>query len=279
MGAAAPIPPLGVIVNPTAGGGKSLRIPISAPHEISTSEADFRDKVRQYAKQYKTIGICGGDSSLTIAAEELVSVKFKGALQFIPAGSVNDIVLDIQEQATQNTIHLGKVTTAGFTKHFIGQTNWGLGVVVNRWVGAILRYLPFLRALQNSIGALALITAHVLRREIVEAEISADGKLYRGKYSIILVSQIRHWAGGLRFCPQASFATPEFRVVLLPRQNLFKLLKSIQLAKIGALESFAARAVTISFTRDVAAQVDGDISPPSKLFSLTKIKTNFTLES
>lgn len=285
-------PPLAIIVNPSSGGGKSLRVqlPENSIRYVSRDESDFRNKVREFAKKHKTIGICGGDSSLTIAAEELQAIKFRGQLLFLPAGSVNDFVLEIAEQEKkQSSIYLGVLKAEGAEKNFIGQANWGLGVVVNRWVGEILKAAPFLRPLQNFIGFLCIVAAHLLRREIVEAEIASGNTNSSGRYSIVLVSQIAHWAGGLKFCPGASFKSPEFEVVLVRRCGLLRLIRIILAAKNGShvnfpeVERLTGNTVEIRLKAPQAVQVDGDIMRNSQgelkntLYSLKKLKTGILL--
>jgi len=186
---------------------------------------------------------------------------------------VNDFALEFRGAGP---IYLGQLNGS---KLFLGQTNWGLGVVVNRWVGKILRALPFLRSLQNPIGALCLIAAHVLRRELVCAEINIDGKKISGTYSIILVSQIKHWAGGMYFCPAADAYSPKFQLVLVERSNLIGLLRNINLGKVGKLTAHEGNRITIKLQKPQSAQVDGDLTAPAMEFHSSKIKTQFSLRS
>lgn len=264
-------PSFAVIVNPTSAGGRSLGVwqalKLEVPYHISSSEQDFRAQVRKFAHHYKSIGICGGDSSLTIAAEELLAVKYPGELRFLPAGSVNDIILDIRENLEEKKagVYLGSLQAGNTTKTFIGQANWGLGVVVNRWVGKTLHTLPFLRPLQNFIGTLSIIFAHLLRRETVRADITGGGTMLSGTYSVVLVTQIRHWASGLLFAPGANYFKPHFQVVTIRRCGLLRLIKIILSAKNGShlafpeVETFLAREVEVRLQNPAAVQIDGDI--------------------
>jgi diacylglycerol kinase family enzyme len=199
---------------------------------------------------------------------------------------VNDIVLDITEQNREkdSPIYLGHLAASAETHSFIGQANWGLGVVVNRWVGKVLRTLPFLRPLQNLIGTLSIIVAHLLRKEKVSLQIQADKTTLKGEYSIVLVSQIRHWASGMRFCPEASYLKPEFQVVTVARCRLFRLIKIILAAKTGGHLRFAevsaitAKQVEIRSEKALHVQIDGDIpAVKGQEFILKKKKTGFHL--
>lgn len=292
---------IAVIVNPSSAGGKTLlRWPefeqslitagFSVTKHFSTSESDFREAVRYFSRKFKMIGVCGGDSSLTIAAEELQEKKFRGELVFFPAGSVNDLVLAIGAHSLKpRSIFLGNLEGPADQKLFIGQANWGLGVVVNRWVGKILAALPFLRPVTGLIGFVCIVVAHVLHRELVEAEIIAGKSRSKDDYSIIIVSQISHWASGLNFCPGASYASPVFQVVTVKRCGLLRLIRIILAAKNGGHLAFdevsqsEAATVTLHFAWPQAVQVDGDILRAAGAevlaadYSLGKLKTGFTL--
>lgn len=295
---------IAVLLNPSSAGGQALKKwprfnqsletqGFQVTQYTTTSEADFRVHARAFAKSFRTIGVCGGDSSLTIAAEELRKAKFSGELIFLPAGSVNDIVLDIEEQQAPHSkgLFLGAVTCDGQTKEFLGQTNWGLGVVVNRWVGGILSRMPFLRAFQNSIGVLCILTAHLLRREIVRARIELAHGVLEGEFSILLVSQLRHWASGLRFAPEANWYLPSFEVIAVERTNIFVLMRILLAAKSGGHLKFPqvhyrqTEELSIQFKKAVPAQVDGDIlrrnqrEIHSKLYALHKNKSKLRLKT
>jgi diacylglycerol kinase (ATP) len=269
---------IAVVVNPHSAGGRALvQWPrfqkelegdaFSVTSHISANETDFRNQIRTFSRNFKYLAVCGGDSSLTIAAEELLEKKFSGELKFLPAGSVNDIVLDIKEQSRgrKSAIFLGHLQTRAISKNFIGQANWGLGVVVNRWVGNILSTLPLLRPLQNFIGTLCIIFAHLLRREIVRLEITIDGRVSSDRYSLVLVSQIKYWAGGLKFCPNASYHAPAFQIVTIRRCGLVRLIRIILAAKTGGHLNFPEAAVftgkkiKLVSVKPVAVQIDGDI--------------------
>jgi diacylglycerol kinase (ATP) len=291
---------LAAVINPTSAGGRSLILwPQFAQQliadgyrltsHVSESEVDFRECVRRYARRHSIIAVCGGDSSLTIAAEELLRCGFSGELRFLPAGSVNDIVLDLREQRSPKSVFLGEIEAAGNRKLFLGQANWGLGVVVNRWVGLVLRRFSFMRPLQNTIGMVCIMLAHILRREYVHAEIATDSENLSGRFSILVISQIRHWASGLRFCPGASYQMPEFEIVAVERTGLLKLLRTILKSKnaehIGLphVHVLRTRIVTVQLRDARAAQVDGDIMHSNnkelaaKIYSVKKQKTKFRI--
>lgn len=269
---------IAIIINPSSGGGRTLRewprietqllaCGYRITSHISRSEADFRAQARAFARRFSALGVCGGDSSLTIAAEELLSVKFKGNLVFLPAGSVNDIIRDIELHTVRrnNALYLGSLVAGESEKVFIGQANWGLGVVVNRWVGKVLRRMPFLRPLQETIGTLCIIVAHVLHRENISATVHMGNRLFSGNFSILLVTQLRHWASGLSFAPAADYCSPQFQIVTVRRTGLIRLIRIILAARTGAhlafaeVECFTTQSVAVHLLKPAAVQIDGDI--------------------
>ncbi|MFO1480741.1 MAG: diacylglycerol kinase family protein [Turneriella sp.] len=295
---------IGVLINPASAGGRAVKawpefesLLAAGDFEIvsytTSSETDFRVHARAFAGRFDIIGICGGDSSLTIAAEELFSAGFDGELVFLPAGSVNDIVLDIREQRAPraSTLWLGEISAGATSKDFIGQANWGLGVAVNRQVGALLHSMPFLRPFTGIIGFLAIVFSHLLRRDLVSASIHLDSETLEGDYSIILATQIRHWASGLRFAPQADWYAPVFEVVTIRRCSLVKLIRILLAARTARhvdfpeVEVHQSRRVKVSLASAAAVQVDGDIlrDVAGELkgleYRLAKKKSRFVLSS
>ncbi|GAB4430519.1 MAG: hypothetical protein OHK0011_13190 [Turneriella sp.] len=295
---------IGVLINPASAGGRAVRtwpdfegLLKAGDFEITSyttsSEADFRVHARAFAGRFDTIGICGGDSSLTIAAEELFSAGFDGELIFLPAGSVNDIVLDIREQraARAGTLWLGELTAGKSKKDFIGQANWGLGVAVNRQVGAVLRSMPFLRPLTGWIGFFAILYSHLLRRDLVRARIQLDTEIIEGDFSIILTTQIRHWASGLRFAPSAGWYAADFAIVTIRRCGLMKLIRILLAARTARhlefkeVEVHQSRRVKVMLETAEAVQVDGDILQDDagelrlSEYRLAKKKSRFVLSS
>ena len=295
---------IGVLVNPASAGGRAVKIwpefarlltagNFEITHYTTTSETDFRVHARAFVGRFDTIGICGGDSSLTIAAEELFAAGFDGELIFLPAGSVNDIVLDIREQraARASTLWLGEIAAGNTRKNFIGQANWGLGVVVNRQVAAILRNLPFLRPLTGLIGFFLIVMSHVLRKDVVRARIDLGEQQLEDDYSIILATQIRHWATGLRFAPGADWHSSDFELVTVSRCGLWRLLRIIRAAKdarhlaFPEVGQYSARRNSVRLDEPAAVQVDGDILHDdtgelrSSVYRLAKKKSRFVLLS
>lgn len=295
---------IGVLINPASAGGRAVKtwpefesLLTAGEFEIvsytTSSETDFRVHARAFAGRFDTIGICGGDSSLTIAAEELFSAGFDGELIFLPAGSVNDIVLDIREQraARTGTLWLGEIATGNNRKDFIGQANWGLGVAVNRQVGSLLRSMPFVRPLTGLIGFFAIVLSHLLRRDVVRGTIQLDSVNLNGEFSIILVTQIRHWASGLRFAPRADWYAADFEIVTIRRCGLLKLIRILLAARtarhleFSEVELHQARRVKVSLESSSAVQVDGDILRDdageirSSEYRLAKKKSRFVLSS
>ncbi|HNL11788.1 MAG TPA: hypothetical protein PKM44_14830, partial [Turneriella sp.] len=110
-------------------------------------------------------------------------------------------------------------------------------------------------------------------------------------YSIILATQIRHWASGLRFAPQADWYAPVFEVVTIRRCSLVKLIRILLAARTARhvdfpeVEMHQSRRVKVSLASAAAVQVDGDIlrDVAGELkgleYRLAKKKSRFVLSS
>jgi diacylglycerol kinase family enzyme len=123
------------------------------------------------------------------------------------------------------------------------------------------------------------------------ATLQIGNRLLSGHFSIVLVTQLQHWASGLRFAPDASFYAPEFQVVTVRRTGLLKLIRIILAAKTGQhlkfreVEVSQAREVHLHFAKAAAVQIDGDIlrfsgrEVTGHNFRLSKLRTQIKLSA
>ncbi|MCX7631781.1 MAG: diacylglycerol kinase family protein [Turneriella sp.] len=281
-----------VLLNPSAGGGRALRrwqyfsqqLGNSTCY-VSKSESDFRDAVRRLARNHRRIAVCGGDSSLAIAAEELAAVAFRGELLFLPAGSANDIARHLSAAKKTGNVYLGRIQSDASTRIFLGQANWGMGVIVNRQLAAVLSRLPFLRAVTSGIGFCAIVANHLMAKEVVVAEIQAGKEKLCGQFSSIVVSQIRYWASGMLFAPGADWHSTVWQVVAIRRCPLLRFLRILWAARQGQhlyfpeVAALMATRVEIRCQKVQWVQCDGEV--PDELagthFFVTKRPSGFRI--
>ena len=296
-----------VVVNPSSRGGtvytvwpailEELQARYSKIHyAFSSSENDFRKLVRQFIKLSPVIAVCGGDTSLTIAAQELQRENFSGELLFLPSGTHNDLIADIRLNNPNLTPQCELVVLHAESREtetrleFIGQANWGMGAIVNYRVKRWLTRFPFLRSMTEFLGFIAIIVSHLRKDDVVSAKIKTDSQTLEGDFSIILVGQIYHWSGGLKFCPSALCNKGQLHVIAISRQGLWSFLKMVMSAKserhlkrpeVKTLQTQTAR---FEFKSRVMIQIDGDVVQDARgavlrfdEFTCSKIQTRFNL--
>ena len=265
-------------------------------YAFSDSEMDFRKLVRQFAALSPVIAICGGDTSLTIAAQELVRENFDGELMFLPAGTHNDLIADIQIKNLNLTPHCELIVLRGESRDaetqlaFIGQANWGMGAIVNYRVKRWLSRFPILRGVTGFLGLVAIIVSHLQKKDIVSAKITTDAEMIEGEFSIVLIGQIYHWSGGLKFCPSALGEKGQLHLVAISRKGLWSFLKMVMSAKTGRhlqrseVKVFQTRTAMLEFKNRVMTQIDGDVMQDASgavlrfdQFQCSKIQTKFEL--
>ncbi|MBM3312280.1 MAG: hypothetical protein FJY80_12330, partial [Candidatus Aminicenantes bacterium] len=169
------VPPLPILLNPSAGAGRARRMKEKLEAElkqqgipylltVTESERELRQTTRRLAATERAIAGAGGDSTFLIMAEEILNSGGRPALGLIGMGSSNDIAasfgLGTLEAAGRalgegrpKPIDLGVVVHDGLRLgYFLGQANLGLGVAVNRYVASLAVRRPRLASRQFLAG-------------------------------------------------------------------------------------------------------------------------------
>ncbi|MES0488734.1 MAG: diacylglycerol kinase family protein [Leptospirales bacterium] len=276
-----------VLFNPSSGKGRSLKKKehlssalnkYSIEHEfiITKSEAHLRELVHTHADAKSIIAV-GGDSTITIAADEIIKGKHNVTLGLIPLGSSDDIALDygitdlekavsvIHKAETRQT-DIGKITENGNTVcHFLGQANIGIGVAVNRYVANAVHKNRFLSKNQTLAGLAGMMHAYKKHEVPVQAHIVHPEENMDGEFTSLLFSKIRYWASGLLYAPSAKPDDGDLHAVFIKSCPLLRLLRLTQLAANGRhvkqeeTVTVSANKFRVRLNSPFQIQVDGDI--------------------
>lgn len=226
------------ILNPAAGGGKSLKwLPslrkkieqLNLPYQIilSQSEAHLGQLVRELAGKEQLIVGVGGDSTFNLMANELLKSGRSSTLAFIGLGSSNDIARELGllpidralqaiKRGREKMIDVAAITYQGETVQYVlGQVNIGLGVYVNEYVARLIARQPFIRKWQNLAGLLAIISAYRKKQTLWPLSIETSNKNYSGLFMIALLTNLRYWASGRKIAPHASPEDGRFDLCLI----------------------------------------------------------------
>ncbi|HEY3412942.1 MAG TPA: diacylglycerol kinase family protein [Armatimonadota bacterium] len=204
-----------VLVNPSAAGGRGAReweqfaghqaVP---DHGFTTPTEGAEILVRRACDDgYRTILVCGGDGTVSEAANALMEIHRteRPTLGILPAGTANDFARAIGHTSWSRVlaaverparmVDVGLAEGAFGRRHFLvaafigtpaeiaGRANEG-----GKPVRGLAGYLPYLRKA-------ALMTVPVI--------VEFDSDTWAGSATTAVVSNTRNGAGGIRICPDA----------------------------------------------------------------------------
>jgi len=221
------VPPIPVLLNPSAGAGRASRMRARLESELKRqgipytltvpeSEAGLREATRRLAAAERVIAGAGGDSTFLIMAEEILKSGGRAALGLVGMGSSNDIPsslgLDTIEAACRalgegrpRGIDVGVVERDGARLgYFLGQANLGLGVAVNRYVAGLAARRPRLASRQFLDGFFGVREAYRMGRIPVAMRIEGgEAGRVEGSFVAAVFANTPLWATGLRIAPEA----------------------------------------------------------------------------
>jgi diacylglycerol kinase family enzyme len=244
---------------------------------FTQSADDLRTQTRDSAGRYRALVGAGGDSTLQIMADELAKCGADVELGFIPLGSSNDIarefgLIDLEnacrilKRGKTRKIDLGAVHHQDRLLHyFVGQTNIGLGVRVNRYVEEFALRWPPLASFQSLAGTLGVFRAYRRREVPLFLSVRAEDRESRGRFILASFNNIRFWASGRILNPSARPDDGFLDGCLIEECSFLRLTRLAALARRGRLARapeaafLVAPAFFISSECEFDVQVDGEI--------------------
>ncbi len=275
--------PVCLIVNPSAGGGRSERLAPAMEaalrgHGVTVRRVDTRDVeharslAREAASRGETVVALSGDGLVSVIADELRSVP--GALLgVLPGGRGNDLarVLELPSDATEacatvatgtpRALDLGLVQAldgehAG--RAFVGIASAGFDSDANRianeapaWLGGLVYAYGALRALLS------------WRPARFELELD-DGRRHTAIGYSVAVANSRAYGGGMFVAPDALLDDGMLDVVITERTGKLRFLANLPRVfkgthvELPAVRVFRTAAVTVSSDRPFVMYADGD---------------------
>jgi diacylglycerol kinase (ATP) len=210
-----------ILMNPTAGKGRSLRLRQRMERElrlagvdydlhISDSEAHLRELARDLGAHGGILAVAGGDSSLTLVASEILANELSVKLAFIGLGSCNDIARELETNTLRlasqalrcghsRRMDVGVVSAADGKRLglFLGQASMGLGVLVNREMVGVK---PWRITLAAPPAVHRAFKSDRLPQHLV---IDIDGETIEDDFLLLAASNLRFFARGRRVLPMA----------------------------------------------------------------------------
>ena len=218
--------PMLILFNPSSNQGRAAkkradledalrRAGLKFTFVATQSLGHLRRVARDAGRFHRLIVGAGGDSTYSLIAGEILAGRLDSTLGMIPLGSSNDVprefgqdrmeksVLALKEGRTRR-IDLGVVRAGSeVIGCFLGQANVGLGAIVNRRIARMAERRWKTARMQWAAGYLAIRAALWSREVPLRLEIEGGGKTTSGKFLAAVFSNIRYWATGRLFAPEA----------------------------------------------------------------------------
>ena len=244
---------------------------------VTRSEDELRALVREQVGVCRTIAGAGGDSTFHIMANEIIRAAAETRLGIIGIGSSNDIArefgLDGLDKACAalkkgraRKIDLGCIRQEGSTlRHFIGQANFGLGVVVNQYVESLAGRRPHLGKRQTLAGVMGVIQAFSRRKIPLPLRIEYENGSVSGEFVAAVFSNIRYWATGRIIAPASRPDDGRLDACLVRPCSFGRLLAIAAMSKRGRhvrmreVEMLSAPSFEVSSGTPFEVQTDGEI--------------------
>lgn len=284
-------------VNPHAGGGKcraaweralpellSLGIDLTWEYSAGPDKAGAQARAAVCERGAEAVVVVGGDGSLynvlngVIVNDRLLRDDL--TLAFFPAGTACDFARTIYDGASPSLpallqngvvapVDVGCCTFHGAADarqraYFLNSFDAGAGadtcMLVNAESGLVKRRL------RNGRLAFMLTALRVLMTfPCTEAEVEADGKLYRGRYIIIGAGNGRCAGGGMLLFPRARLDDGRLELLLIEARGRLEILRLLPTVYTGGF--FHARGVAclqveqavLRTARPAAVELDGEV--------------------
>jgi YegS/Rv2252/BmrU family lipid kinase len=275
--------PVALLVNPSAGGGRALRVAADVEralgeHGLAVRRADTRDieharaLAREAALAGETVAVLSGDGMIGAVADVLREID-GSVLGVLPGGRGNDLarVLGIPRDPVEacetiasglpRRMDLGVVaSSADPGRAFVGIASAGFDSDANR----IANEAPaWLGALVYAYAALRALLAWKPARFEIQLDPPAEPRSFSA-YSVGCANS-RAYGGGMYAAPDAMLDDAMLDVVLLEnvskREFLAKLLPRVfkgTHVELPCVHVFRAREVLVSADRPFAMYADGD---------------------
>jgi len=274
---------VGVVLNPTAGGGRAAkllpevvstlrRLQRSRHVYVTTAPAEATTVARQFAADGVALVVAvGGDGTVNEVANGLLDASSAAVLAVLPAGrgadfarSVGtprnaDAALERIVRATPRPIDVGRATfTDGSSRAFVNVAGLGFDAAVaarasrSRLPGSTVPYVSGL------VGALA-------RYRNLDVAIEIDGERIDGRALSVVVANGRYFGGGMKIVPDADLADGLIDLAILGDLSKSDLLRNVPRVYRGTHVTHpkfthrTAREIRVTTTEPARVQLDGEV--------------------
>ena len=274
---------MGIVLNPTAGGGRAAKLlptvvstlrRLERPRHLhdTTAPAEATIVARQFVADGVSLVVAvGGDGTVNEVANGLLAAASGAALGVLPAGrgvdfarSVGtprnaDAALERIVRATPRPIDVGRATFGdGSSRAFVNVAGLGFDAVVaervarSRLPGSTVPYVSGL------LGAL-------IRYRNLDVAIEVDGERIDGRALAVVVANGRYFGGGMKIVPEADLADGLIDLAILGDLSKSDLLRNVPRVYRGTHVSHpkfrhrTAHEVRVTTAEPAPVQLDGEV--------------------
>ncbi len=236
---------IGVILNPTAGGGRSLaQLPqivatlsrLRCPHHIHVTSApgEAPSVARSFAdRDYSLVIAVGGDGTVNEVVSGLLTSSKETPLGVLPAGRGSDfargtgsgdgieLTLERLVAGRRRRMDVGWAHfDEGSSRAFVNVAGLGIDAVVAQ--RAARSRLP-----GSTFAYLAALGTSLARYRTIEVSIIADGQQHTGQVCSVLAANGRYFGGGMLIAPMADAADGLLDLAILGDLSKMDLLRNL----------------------------------------------------
>lgn len=291
---------IAILFNPSAGMGKAQRKKSrmeellkkhAVPYDlfITQSEEDLIKLTREKSEEYGVLVGAGGDSTFNIMINEIFKRSADVTFGMIGLGSSNDIAkefgLDSLDKACMalkkrrtKRVDLGSVEEDNFLlRLYLGQANVGLGVFVSKYAKNMVSRGSKWARFQTVAGISGIHDAYKSQKVPLSLSIVSEAGEVRGQFILAAFNNIRYWATGRLFCPEAQLDDGRLDGCFINKCSFSRLAHIALMAKKGnhikarEVEILQSSEFVVSADKAFEIQTDGEIIQRSN--STTQFET------
>jgi len=265
-----------IIVNPVAGGGRSLKFLPSIEAKLNDLQIDYEIKISQSPEEppllakkgiddgFQLIVAAGGDGTSHLVAKSLIGGNVP--LGILPLGRGNDFAYalgiphdplqacQILKEGTPCSIDVG-ISSQG--NHFLNVAGAGFDAEVNRLANRT-------KWLKGGLVYTYAVLATILTFKPAEFVLEYDEGSWKGKALMVGIANSPYYGGGMHLAPGAKVDDGLFHICLVKEMGKVEFIRVFPTVFKGThiqnphVELFQTRRISISCNKDFVSYADGD---------------------
>ncbi len=274
---------VGVILNPTSAGGKTIKLVPQIVEEFGrcgrkhdiyvTSRAGETPQVaRQMLEQgHQTLVAVGGDGTISEIASVLIEQSSPIALGIIPSGSGSDFIRTLQlpkdvQQAIRVVLDRNtQASDAGLLTFDDGQKSYFVNVAGLGFDAVVAEYALSSRMPGSTMPYLVSAVKAMRVYENMSMRIESAERTFEGRAASVLFANAKYFAGGMKIAPMASLTDGKLDVAILGDLTTVEMLRAVPGVFRGKhvtnpkVTHFTTTSLRVTTEREARVQSDGEL--------------------